>query len=330
MNRLKLTLACGAYDRTKPLAEGKVPPEGIDLNYVELEPEELFWRMAQYSEFDASEFSLAAYFTLRGRADDRFVGIPVFPSRMFRHSAVFINTASGIKTAEDLKGRKIGVPDYTMTAPVWIRGIFQHDHGVHPTDAKWFTGGLNSPGREQRIDVEWPEALDINPIGNEKTLSDMLDNGEIDALIGARQPKCYDEGSPNVSPLWPDYHRVEMDYYDRTGIFPIMHLIVIKKEIYEKHPWASVSLFKAFNEAKRMCQKTIFSLSAPKYMIPGVEKLYKDTVARMGEDYWPYGYLPNRKVLETFARYVHEQGMTPKIVDPKDIFCPSTLKMHTI
>lgn len=330
MSGLNLTLACGAYDRTKPVAEGKVIPEGIDLNYMELEPEELFWRMAQYSEFDASEFSLAAYLTLRGRDDDRFVGIPVFPSRMFRHSAVFINTEAGIEKAEDLKGKRIGVPDYTMTAPVWIRGIFQHDHGVKPTDVKWFTGGLNSPGRLQRIEVKWPKELEISHIGNEKTLSDMLEKGEIDALIGARQPKSYDEGSPKVAPLWPDYHTVEMDYFERTGIFPIMHLIVIKKEIYERHPWVAVSLFKAFSRAKAMCQEKIFTLSAPKYMVPGVEKLYKDIVAKMGLDYWSYGYEPNRKVLETFAQYIYEQSMTSTLVDPKDVFCPSTLKLHTI
>lgn len=330
MSKLKLNFSCGLYDRTEPILDGRVQPEGIDLNYMPLEPEELFWRMAQYAEFDVSEFSMAAYTMLHGQGDRRFVGIPVFPSRMFRHGAVFINKKSGIKKAEDLKGKRVGVPDYTMTATVWIRGFLEHEHGVKSTDMHWFTGGLNKPGRKQRVTAEWPKELKMEDIGNEKTLSKMLAAGEIDALIGARQPGCYDEGDPNIDHLWPNYPVVELDYYKRTKIFPIMHLIVMKKEIYEENPWAAVSLFKAFQQAKSLCQKSIYTMAAAKYMIPGVEKLYKDTVASMGEDYWPYGYDVNKAVLDTFNTYAFEQFMIPKKFDTKELFCPSVLKLHTI
>ena len=330
MGKLNISLACGTYDRTKPLIDGKVIPEGIELNYLELEPEELFWRMSQYGEFDASEYSLSEYFALRDRGDDRFIGIPVFPSRMFRHSGVFINTEAGIEKAEDLKGKRIGVADYTMTAAVWIRGFFQHDYGVKPTDAKWFTGGLNSPGRKQRLKMDWPTELEINDIGGEKTLSDMLEQGEIDALIGARQPKSYDTGSPRVAPLWQDYPVVEKAYFERTGLFPIMHLIVVKKEIYDAHPWMAASLYKAFVEAKTLCQASIYKLVTLTYMVPWVEKLYLDVVDLMSHDYWAYGYASNRKTLEAFAQYAFEQRIVSKQIDPEDFFCPSTVTMHTI
>lgn len=330
MSKLKLTLACGEYDRTRPLIEGKVEPEGIDLNYIALDPEELFWRMAQNTEFDAAEFSMGAYFILISKGVDRFVGIPVFPSRMFRHSAIFINTESGIEKPEDLKGKKIGVPDYTMTACFWIRGLLQHEYGVKPSDMKWFAGGLNNPGRQQRVKVALPDDVKMEHIGDKRTLNNMLVNGDLDVLIGARQPKAYDEGFSKVVRLWPEYIKTERDYFKKTKVFPIMHLIVIRRDIYEKNPWVALSLYKAFDKAKEMCQSEIFDLSAPTYMVPGIEQLYEEVVEVMGEDYWPYGYEPNKKVLDTFAQYAYEQGMTEDLVDTKKIFAPPTLNLYTI
>jgi len=330
MSGLKLNFSCGLYDRTQPLFDGRVKPEGIDLNYIPLEPEELFWRMAQYSEFDVSEFSLAAFNILHGQGDKRFIGIPVFPSRMFRHSAIFINTKSGIKKPEDLRGKRVGVPDYTMTAPVWIRGLLEHEYGVKATEMNWLIGGLNKPGRKQRVRVDWPKELKMEDIGNERTLSNMLAAGEIDALIGARQPQCFDDGVANVEPLWKNAHEAELEYYKKTKLFPIMHLIVIKRSIYEQNPWVAVSLYKAFQQAKEMVQKSIYTLAAARYMIPGVEKLYKRITEVMGEDYWSYGYNANKHVLDTFNSYAKEQFMIPNTFDTKELFCPSVLSMHTI
>ncbi|MCJ7595109.1 MAG: hypothetical protein MUO52_10110, partial [Desulfobacterales bacterium] len=204
MGRLKITFSCGRYDRMSALLEGRVVPEGVDLNYIPLDPEELFWRMAKYSEFDASEFSLSAFVMMLSRGDRRFVGIPVFPSRFFRHSCVYINVHSGIKKPEDLKGKKVGTPDYTMTANTWIRGLLDHDFGVPPTSMRWFTGGLNEPGRKQRVSSRPIEGLSISH-SETNILSDMIEKGEIDALIGAREPNCYSAGAKNVARLWPNF-----------------------------------------------------------------------------------------------------------------------------
>ena len=330
MSKLHLTLACGDYDRTRPLIMDRVRPEGIDLNYISLEPEELFWRTIQNEEFDASEFSLAAYMVLRGRNDDRFVAIPVFPSRSFRHSAVFINKNAGIKTAEDLKGKRIGVPDYTMTATVWIRGFFQHEHGVAPSDVQWFCGGMDNPGRKQRINTKLPDNVHLEDIGNERTLSDMLEKGEIDALIGARAPKCFHSGSPNVDRLWPNYVETEIEYFKRTGIFPIMHTLVIRRDILERYPWVAMSLYKAFSEAKDICQRELYTLAAPKYMMPWYIDQYEMALEQMGQDFWPYGLEANRKTLEAFAQYSYEQGLSENLVDVNTMFNLNTLRLYTI
>jgi 4,5-dihydroxyphthalate decarboxylase len=329
MAKIKVTLACGPYDRTWPLASGRVQPEGVDLNYISLPPEELFWRMAVHGEFDASEFSLGAVSILLGRGDRRFVGIPVFPSRFFRHSSVFINSNSGIKRPEDLKGRRVGVPDYTMTANTWIRGFLEHDYGVKPTDLQWVTGGLNESGRKQRVATKPIEGLKITNTET-GTLSEMLDRGEIDALIGAREPDSFRNRSPNVARLFPNYRDVETKYYQRTGIFPIMHLIVIKRDIYERHPWLAYSLYKAFAESKEICAKEMTAQSALKYMLPWMIPELEETTRIMGADYWPYGLEANRKTLEAFIGYNKEQGLVESPFKAEDLFAPETINVAKI
>ncbi len=329
MAKIKVTLACGAYDRTWPLASGQVQPEGVDLNYISLPPEELFWRMAVHGEFDASEFSLGAMSILIGRGDRSFVGIPIFPSRFFRHSSVFINSHSGIRRPEDLKGRRVGVPDYTMTANTWIRGFLEHDYGVKPTDLTWVTGGLNEPGRKQRVATKPIEGLQI--INTETgTLSDMLDRGEIDALIGAREPNSFRGRSPNVTRLFPNYRDVETEYYRRTGIFPIMHLIVLKRDIYEENPWLAYSLLKAFTESKMICAKEMSVQSALRYMLPWMIPDLEETTRIMGDDYWPYGFDANRKTLEAFIGYSSEQGLIESPFKLEDMFAPETINVAKI
>lgn len=330
MSKLNLSFSCGLYDRTLSLYTRQIQPEGIDLNYMPLEPEELFWRMIQHEEFDASEFSLCAYMVLLGRNDRRFTAIPVFPSRMFRHSAVFVNKNAGIRTPADLKGKRVGVPDYTMTATVWIRGFFQDDFGLKPTDVEWLFGGMDHPGRKQRIEFDVPKDLRLRYIGDDKTLSDMLEKGEIDALIGARAPRAFDEGSPNVARLWPNYVEAEADYFKRTGLFPIMHTVVVRTKVLEKHPFVAQSLCKAFAQAKAQAQKELYSLAAPKYMVPWYIENYERAVALMGQDYWPYGLERNRKTLEAFARYCYEQGLSRELVDIGTAFAPSTLRDYVI
>jgi len=329
LGKLKITLACGPYDRTWALASGQVQPEGVDLNYVALPPEELFWRMAVHGEFDASEFSLGAMSILLGRGDRRFVGIPVFPSRFFRHSSIFVNVHSGIKRPEDLRGKRVGVPDYTMTANTWIRGLLEHEYGVKPTDMHWFTGGLNEPGRRQRVATKSIPGLQVTH-SDTRVLSEMLDSGEIDALIGAREPDSFRGGSPNVARLFPDYRPVEVNYYRRTGIFPIMHLVVLKRETYESNPWLAYSLLKAFEESKRLCAEEMSRQSALRYMLPWMIPELEETVRIMGDEYWPYGVEANRRTIETFIGYSVEQGLAESRFGVEEMFAPETVNVAKI
>ena len=330
MAKLHLTLACGDYDRTRALSEGVVQPEGIDLNYLRIEPEELFWRMAQYGEFDSSEFSLAAHGIMMASGEDRFIAIPVFPSKSFRHSAVLINLSAGISKPEDLKGKRLGVPDYTMTASVWQRGILQHEYGVHPTDCRWFTGGLDEPGRKQRVATDPIRHLDIQEIRVPKTLGMMLAEGEIDCLLGARAPRCFRERDPRVGRLWPNFKDVEKDYYRSTGVFPIMHTVVIKRSIYERHPWVAQSLFKAFDEALGTCIRQMTSLGALRYTLPWLIDHVQEAREALGEDFWAYGLEPNRKSVETLMQYLFEQGLARGVTPAEGLFARETLRQAKV
>ncbi|HYE84319.1 MAG TPA: ABC transporter substrate-binding protein [Clostridia bacterium] len=330
MAEVHITMACQEYDRTFPLISGEIQPEGIDLNFIKMGPEEIFWRMLQDEEFDACEFSQASYFILRGRGDDRFISIPAFVSRTFRHGQFWINKNSGIKSPEDLKGKPVGIPDYTMTATVYQRGMLQHEYGIKPTDIHWYYGGIDTPGREQRVATPTlPKALELERVPD-KTLSDMLESGEIVALLGARAPKCFREGSPNVGLLFPNYVEMEQEYFKKTGIYPIMHTVVIRKTILDRYPWVAQSLFKAFCEAKNTCLKSIPNTTAPQYLLPWLISSYEEAVRVLGKDYWPYGVEPNRKTLEAFAQFCYEQGLSETLVDIDKVYAPSTLHPYTI
>src|SRR5579872_6344317 len=246
MNKIELTLACEEYDRTNALREGRVQPDGIDLVYLSLSPQETFWRMLRHLEFDAAEMSLSAWTVAKSRGEDRIIAIPVFTSREFRHSAIYINVNAGITKPQDLKGKKIGVPEYMLTAVVWARGILQSEYGLSPQDMKWLTGGQEEAGRVERIELKKPPGVSIEPIPEGRTLSTMLDEGALDAVITPLLPSVYARRSPRVRRLFPNFREVEREYYKRTGIFPIMHTVCMKTSLYEKHPWIAQSLYKAF------------------------------------------------------------------------------------
>jgi 4,5-dihydroxyphthalate decarboxylase len=233
MEKIHLTLACWEYDRTRPLQEGKVKVEGVDLTYLPLHVEETFWRMLRYQDFDAAELSMNSYLMARDKGSPRFIAIPVFPSRFFRHSFIFINTDAGIREPKDLIGKRVGVPEYQITAAVWIRGLLQHEYDVLPSKMKWFTGGAEDPGREEKIRPDLPKEVEIQWIGRDRTLSAMLERGELDALICAHVPSPFVRRSPKVKRLFPNFRELEMDYYRRTKIFPIMHAIALREEVYE-------------------------------------------------------------------------------------------------
>jgi 4,5-dihydroxyphthalate decarboxylase len=319
MAKLALTLACGDYDRTLALRTGAVRPEGVDLEVLPLEPEEMFFRMARRRDFDAAEFSLATYTVLRGRGEP-LVAIPVFPSFAFRHSAIFVREDAGIHEPRDLVGKRVGVPKYHMTAAVWIRGILEDDYGVSPGDLEWVEGGEGAAVKE--VDVTLPAELRHRTVPGDRTLGQLLAAGEIDAFIGARRPAGASSG---VRRLFPDFRRVERAYYERTGIFPIMHTVVLKEELARAHPWLPASLYDAFVEAKRLAYRRLADTATLPYVLPWLVAEVEETRALMGDDPFPYGVRRNRKTVETLAEYSFRQGLAPRRLSVEDLFWESLL-----
>jgi 4,5-dihydroxyphthalate decarboxylase len=330
MTRIQLTLACGDYDRTNALALGDVIPEGIALNYLRLPVEETFWRMLRHREFDIAEMSLSSYLMHRSRDDD-FIALPVFPSRCFRHSCIFIHTGSGIKRPEDLVGKRVGVPEYQMTAPLWQRAVLQHDYGVPPSAMQWFQGGLEQPGREEKEHLSLPSSVMIQPIQPGQTLSRMLEDGEIDALLSARAPSSFSaERTGAVARLFPDFKQVEQEYFRRTAIFPIMHVIVLRNDVVEKYPWVGGSLYKAFFQAKERLFEQMRQTAALHLSLPWLIAELEETQHLMGADFWPYGVAANRETLDAATQYSYEQGLTPRKLSIEELFLASTLDAFKI
>jgi 4,5-dihydroxyphthalate decarboxylase len=326
MSKIRLTLACWDYDRTRALQDGRVEVEGVDLTYLPLRVEETFWRMLRYGEFDAAEMSTGSFLMARDKGAPRLIGIPVFPSKTFRHSCIYIHTDSGIKKPADMAGKKVGVPEYQITMAIWARGILQHEYGVGPEKIKWLTGGEEHPGRQDKVRHDLPPNIDIQSIPADKTLSTMLERGEIDAMISAHMPSPFVRRHPKVQRLIPNFREVEQEYFKRTKIFPIMHTVVIREEFYEQHPWVAQSLFKAFNESQRICREAMYEFSALKYMLAwSIDEMEKEREA-LGENPWTYGLDANRHVLETLIQYTHEQGLISKRLEVNSLFAKNTLE----
>ena len=318
MPRLALTLACWDYDRTLALRVGEVRPEGIDLTYFCLPPEQTFFRQLRNQEFDASEMSLSSYMIARSRGATPFIAIPVFPSRIFRHSCIFVNARAGIRRPEDLAGRRVGVPHYQMTAAVWVRGFLRHDYGVPPEAIQWVEAGEVGDGRDPLASL-----LD-DPHGPGERLAAMLEAGSIDALITTYLPASFRRGSPAVRRLFPDPRRVEEEYFRRTGIFPIMHTVVLREELHARHPWVAESLCKAFEEAKERAWRRLYDINALAATLPWLVTEVERTRELMGEDFWPYGVEPNRRTLETLTRYLVEQKLAERQLPLEELFVAHT------
>ncbi|HMG52295.1 MAG TPA: hypothetical protein VK601_02410 [Kofleriaceae bacterium] len=327
MTRLRLTLACGDYDRTRALHEGTVAPEGIDLVCLRLPVEDIFFRMARFAEFDAAELSLSSY--LISMADDgpgRFVAIPAFLSRSFRHSGIYIHHGSGITRPEDLVGRTVGLAEYQLTANVWIRGLLAEHHGVPVASVRYRTGGLHTPGRAEKLKLAIPDDVDIAPIPPGRTLSDMLAAGELDAVYSPRTPHCFRAGHPAVRRLFSDVRAVEADYYLRTGIFPIMHIVALRREVYEANRWAARSLLRALVAARDHAWHGIDETAALRYMLPWLAIELEANRAILGPDFWSYGLHGNEKALATLIGYSHAQGLAKRLYAPSELFAPETLE----
>ncbi|HUT50379.1 MAG TPA: ABC transporter substrate-binding protein [Alphaproteobacteria bacterium] len=326
MSDLPVTVACWNYDRTRALMDGRVPVEGCDPRFISLGPEEVFFRAFRHGEFDVSELSFSSYLMATARGSCPYIAIPVFISRAFRHSGIYIRTDRGIEAPADLKGRLVGVPEYQVTAAVWIRGVLQHEYGLRPADVEWRSGGIEDPGRHEKLPIELPDDVKIEAIAEGKTLSAMLEAGEIDALVSPRSPSCFDRGAAHVARLFPDFRTLERAWFAKTQIFPIMHVIGIRKELAAAEPWLGASLMKAFEAAKRLAYADLREVAALKATLPWVTQEYEETVALMGTDYWPYGIADNRPTLDAFLKYHHEQGLSPAPAMLDEIFLRSAME----
>jgi len=318
-----LSLACGPYDRTLPILDGRVRIEGVELTPLMLSAEETFFRMVTHREFDVSEMSFSSYLLTRERGAP-FVAIPVFPSKSFRHSGIYVRADAGIERPEDLVGRAIGIPEYQVTAAVWIRGILADYHGVPVDSVRYRTGGLYRPGRTEKIPIS-PPGIDLAPLAWNDTVGEALVSGEVDVVYSPRPPREFLDGDPRVRRLFPDAKQAEIDYYRASGIFPIMHTIVIRREVYERDRWLAQSLVKAFTKAKDLAIAELGYPGALAVSLPFGAHEVEETVALMGEDYWAYGLEPNRGALETLVRYEHEQGLIATRPQIEELFAPEAL-----
>ncbi len=330
MPKLRLTLACWDYDRTQALQTGHVQPDGIELTFLPLPVEETFFRMLRYREFDCAELSLSSYTVSLAGDDPPFIAIPVFPSRFFRHSCIFVSAKSGIREPRDLVGKRVGNPEYQMTAPVWIRGILSDEYGIKPASVEYYTGGEEETGRDEKVKLNLPPEFKLRSIGPTQTLAQMIADGEIDALYTARAPSTFRTRPQAVRRLFDNYVELERDYYRRTKIFPIMHTVVVRREVYRRHPWVAQSLVKAFAAAQRKTYEGFAQTAALKAMLPWLTAHLEEARRDLGEDWWPYGFEANRHVLDTFLRYHHEQGLSPRRLTPEELFVPETLESFKI
>lgn len=323
MANLKMTFACGPYDRTIPLLTREIVPEGIDLDYVLCDsPRMIFDRMAGAEAFDAAEFSSSEFISRLAAGKNPFVAIPAFPSRLFRHANIFINTTKGIREPKDLEGRRIGVPLLTQTAAIFIRGLLAHEYGVDTDTVHWVQGAMNDAGAHGAPTVMpmlKSVELEVNHSG--RSLSDLLAAGEIDALIGASSPLTLGK-HPDVARLFPDFRTREQEYFRRTGIFPVMHLVAIRKELHAAHPQAAPALYDALQRARALALRRMRYTGALAYMLPWLPADLDEINDVMGGDPWPYGVEPNRPTLEALVTYLHEQGLTDRRVAIEEIFVP--------
>ena len=317
---LRVSLACTLTDRTRPIVDGRVPVEGCVTEPITGEPEDLFARALRDEEFDVTELSLSSYLIVAGRGTSPYVAVPAFPSRAFRHAAVYVRKDRGIERPEDLAGRTIGVPEYQQTVGLWVRGILADRHGVPPSAIAWRSGGLEHPGAEERIPVDVREGIDLRPIDPAATLSGMLADGTLDGIVSPRPPSCFEAGHPDVRRLWADHRAEERRFYLETRLFPIMHLVAVRRSLAERHPWLPASVLRAFAEAKRLAIHDLEQTNVLRVTLPWIDLDAVRTL--MGEDFWPYGVDRNRRELTAAARWSFEEGLSPRVLEPEDLFDP--------
>jgi 4,5-dihydroxyphthalate decarboxylase len=321
--QLELSVAVGDYDRTRPLLDGGVAIDGVRPILMALSPEEIFFRAFRHAEFDICELSLSSFAVKTAAGDCPYVGVPAFVSRAFRHTSIYVRK-DRIRRPQDLGGRRVGVGEYQLTANVWARALLADDHGVQPSDVIWVRGGLEEPGRPEKIALALPPAIRLEAAPAGATLSRMLAAGEIDGIVSPRMPSCYEDGTSNVGWLFDDPTAAARDYYRRTGIFPIMHLVGVRRALAVRHPWLPAAVLKAFTQAKAAALARLGDTAATKVTLPFVEEQLKAARDLMGEDYWSYGLAANAATLEAFLRHHHAQGLSARLLSPAELFHPAT------
>ena len=329
MAKLQLSIAVGDYDRMRPLVDGLVPIDAVDPQFMLLDPEEIFFRAIRHADFDVCELSMSSYSVKTASGTSPYIAVPVFPSRAFRHTSIYVRT-DRIRTPADLRGKRVGVPEYQLTANVWVRMILEEDHGVRPRDITWVRGGYDDPGRVEKITLELPGGVQVENAPEGTTISGLLASGELDAVIGPRAPAPFRAGHPHVGYLFPDPQEEAAAWFRRTGIFPIMHLLGIRRTLAEAHPWLPVALAKAFEHSKQVALAKLEDTAATKVTLPFVEDHLAAARRLMGQDFWSYGFAPNRHVLERFLRRHHEEGLSSRLLQPEELFHPAALEMHKI
>ena len=329
MAKLSLSIAVGDYDRVRPLVDGTVGIDGVEPIFMALEPEEIFFRAFRHADFDVCELSLSSFAVKTAKGDCPYVGIPVFPSRAFRHTSIYVRT-DRIRSPADLKGKRIGVPEYQLTANVWARSILEQEHGIAPSDVTWVRGGYEQPGRVEKISLNLPASLRLEDAPAGATISGMLAEGSIDALIGPRAPSCFERGHPHVGRLYPDPIAAASAWYRKTRIFPIMHLVGIRRSLAERHPFLPAAMAKAFGAAKSVALAKLTDTSATKVTLPFVEEQLRAARELMGADFWSYGLAANRHVLDAFLAAHHQQGLSSRQLRPEELFHPATHETHSI
>lgn len=329
MSKLQLSVAMGDYDRTRALFDGRVQIDGVDPVFMLLNPEEMFFRAMRSQDFDITELSFSSYLVKLSKGESPYVAIPAFLSRAFRHTSIYVRK-DRIKCPEDLKGKRVGLPEYQLTANVWARAILQDDYGVRPEEITWVRGGIDTPGRPEKIKLQLPPGVHVEDAPPGTTISELLDQGEIDGFIGPRPPNRVALRNPNIGWLFDDPTLVAKDYYNRTGVFPIMHVVGIRRELVERHAWLPGAVLKAFTQSKAAALDLLADTSATKVTLPFVEEQLKAARDSMGDDYWSYGVGAARRTLETFVRHHHSQGLSARLMSVDEIFHPSTYEAYSI
>lgn len=327
MEKLTLSLACTQTDRAAPILDGRVSIDGCEVIPLPGVTQTIFQQVLDDHAFDIAEMSMSSQLVQVDRGAQDYVAIPIFLSRAFRHSSIYINTKSGIQRPEDLAGKTVGVQQFQQTIGLWVRGILADEHGVKSSDVQWRNGGLEAPGGGERLKLDLPDSISLSPIPQGQTLNGMLAKGDLDAIIATKPPSSFAKGDPNVARLFPDYVTAENAYYARTGSFPIMHCVVIRRSLVDRHPWLPAEVFKAFVRAKQVAYDELNQVNILRLTLPWVAERAADARELMGSNFWKYGFAESRAEIEMMLRYAEADGLTSRRFDAEEVFDPSTLSL---